>query len=39
MKGAREDLANGQEIVVSVGRLPNQKLIATVVKVIKKVDK
>ena len=36
---AREDLANGQEIVVTVGALAQQKLIATIVKVVKKVDK
>jgi hypothetical protein len=36
IKGAREDLAHNQEIVVKVSRLPNRKLIATVVTVIKK---
>jgi hypothetical protein len=36
VKGAREDLAHNQEIVVTVGQLPNHKLVATVVKVIKK---
>ena len=36
IKGAREDLANNQQIMVTVSRLPNRKLIATVVKVIKK---
>jgi hypothetical protein len=39
VKGAREDLANGQDIVVTVGQLPNRKLIATIIKVVKKVDK
>ncbi len=36
IKGAREDLAHNQEIQVSVSRLPNRKLVATVVKVLKK---
>jgi hypothetical protein len=38
IKGAREDLANNQEIQVNVSRLPNRKLIATVVWVLKKAD-
>ncbi|CAN5551689.1 hypothetical protein BH10PLA2_BH10PLA2_17700 [soil metagenome] len=37
-KGAREDLASNQDIEVSISRLPNRKLIATVVKVLKKPD-
>lgn len=37
-KGARDDLANNQEIEVNISRLPNRKLIATVVKVLKKPD-
>jgi hypothetical protein len=39
VKGAREDLASNQEIQVTVGRLPNRNLVATVVKVLKKADK
>jgi len=39
IKGAREDLANNQELEVHVSRLPNRKLIATSIKVLKKVDK
>jgi hypothetical protein len=38
IKGAREDLANNEEIRVNVSRLPNRKLIATVVTVLKKAD-
>ncbi len=38
VKGAREDLTNNQDIQVNVSRLPNRKLIATVVKVLKKAD-
>ncbi len=36
IKGACEDLAANQQIQVSVSRLPNHKLVATVVKVLKK---
>jgi hypothetical protein len=39
VKGAREDLANNQELEVSVSRLPNRKLVATTIKVLKKADK
>lgn len=39
VKGAREDLANNQELEVYVSRLPNRKLVATTIKVRKKVDK
>lgn len=39
VKGAREDLANNQELEVHVSRLPNRKLVATTIKVLKKVDK
>ena len=39
IKGAREDLANNQELEVYVSRLPNRKLVATTIKVLKKVDK
>jgi hypothetical protein len=38
IKGAREDLASNQEIQVNVSRLPNRKLIATVVWILKKAD-
>jgi hypothetical protein len=39
IKGAREDLANNQELEVHVSRLPNRKLVATTIKVLKKADK
>jgi hypothetical protein len=38
MKGARDDLAANQEVEVSISRTPNRKLVATVVKVLKKPD-
>ena len=39
IKGAREDLAKNQELEVYVSRLPNRKLVATTIKVLKKADK
>jgi len=34
VRGTKEDLRDGQNVIVTIGRLPNKKLVATVILVV-----
>lgn len=39
VKGARDDMRSGQQVEVTVGRLPNKQYVATVIKILPEAGK